>query len=143
MFQCIWCQKTLPDTVKTKDHLKPRCCGGSNSADNIRLACGSCNVNRGVLPDFFKNGVYLRKKIQNWVTKHPEAVKLPHYLVVIILRYNRRAVEIKRHLADWQAVEIDRLGHSPSAAIRFRWEFSCDVECMRAPSTRRLTGTPG
>ena len=33
--------------LMTLDHLKPRSKGGSNSVDNLRPCCNSCNVNKG------------------------------------------------------------------------------------------------
>lgn len=44
---CWWCECSLPPDKLTLDHLKPRSKGGSNSLENLRLACVSCNQSRG------------------------------------------------------------------------------------------------
>ncbi|WP_373539863.1 HNH endonuclease [Chamaesiphon sp.] len=45
--QCWWCGcKLSPDKI-TLDHLKPQSKGGSNSLENLRLACFHCNNSRG------------------------------------------------------------------------------------------------
>jgi hypothetical protein len=42
--QCVYCEST---TNLTTDHLVPRSRGGDESADNVVLACQSCNASRG------------------------------------------------------------------------------------------------
>ena len=42
--QCVFCRST---TDLTTDHLIPRGRGGDDSADNVVLACQSCNTSRG------------------------------------------------------------------------------------------------
>ena len=51
---CVWCGKTCnPDTPKdhpdhpTREHMIPRVFGGANAFENLRLACLSCNHERG------------------------------------------------------------------------------------------------
>lgn len=44
---CWWCGCHLPSNQLTLDHLKPRSRGGSNSLENLRLACFLCNNSRG------------------------------------------------------------------------------------------------
>jgi 5-methylcytosine-specific restriction endonuclease McrA len=44
---CWWCECCLPPEKLTLDHLKPKSRGGSNSLENLRLACFSCNNSRG------------------------------------------------------------------------------------------------
>lgn len=44
---CWWCKSTLLEKNLTMDHLKPRSKGGSNSLENLRLACRKCNQKRG------------------------------------------------------------------------------------------------
>jgi len=41
---CVYCGST---TDLTTDHLIPKCRGGDDSADNVVLACQTCNVSRG------------------------------------------------------------------------------------------------
>ncbi|PSB03734.1 HNH endonuclease [Merismopedia glauca] len=44
---CWWCRCHLPLHKLTIDHLKPKSKGGSNSSENLRLACFECNNSRG------------------------------------------------------------------------------------------------
>ncbi|NJL78763.1 MAG: HNH endonuclease [Richelia sp. RM2_1_2] len=44
---CWWCRCCLPAQNLTLDHLKPKSRGGSNSLENLRLACFRCNKSRG------------------------------------------------------------------------------------------------
>jgi 5-methylcytosine-specific restriction endonuclease McrA len=45
--RCWWCGRDLPQEQLTLDHLKPTSKGGSNSLENLRLACRECNSSRG------------------------------------------------------------------------------------------------
>jgi len=45
--RCWWCGCDLPEKDLTLDHLKPKSRGGSNSLENLRLSCVSCNRSRG------------------------------------------------------------------------------------------------
>jgi 5-methylcytosine-specific restriction endonuclease McrA len=45
--RCYWCGCTLSREQITLDHLMPRSEGGSNSLENLRLTCFSCNNQRG------------------------------------------------------------------------------------------------
>jgi 5-methylcytosine-specific restriction endonuclease McrA len=45
--RCWWCGCYLPSEKLTIDHLKPKSRGGSNSLENLRLACFKCNNSRG------------------------------------------------------------------------------------------------
>jgi hypothetical protein len=42
---CVYCRAVVRDL--TKDHVIPKCQGGSNAAENIVLACRSCNFAKG------------------------------------------------------------------------------------------------
>ncbi len=44
---CYWCAKRLADDEITLDHLFPKSLGGSNSVENLRITCKSCNQSRG------------------------------------------------------------------------------------------------
>lgn len=44
---CWWCGCYLPPEKRTIDHLFPTSRGGSNSLENLRLACLPCNNSRG------------------------------------------------------------------------------------------------
>ncbi len=43
---CYWCRCDFPAEKLTLDHLKPRSRGGSDSLENLRLACFPCNNSR-------------------------------------------------------------------------------------------------
>jgi 5-methylcytosine-specific restriction endonuclease McrA len=45
--RCWWCGHCLSEKKLTLDHLKPKSRGGSNSLENLRLACFPCNNSRG------------------------------------------------------------------------------------------------
>lgn len=44
---CWWCGQNLPPQQLTFDHLLPKSRGGSNSLENLRLTCFTCNNKRG------------------------------------------------------------------------------------------------
>ncbi|MBD1938499.1 HNH endonuclease [Microcoleus sp. FACHB-68] len=44
---CAWCGKELLEDQLTIDHFTPLSKGGSNSFENLRLACSPCNKWRG------------------------------------------------------------------------------------------------
>lgn len=44
---CWWCRCCLPSEKLTIEHLLPKSKGGSNSLENLRLACFQCNNSRG------------------------------------------------------------------------------------------------
>lgn len=44
---CWWCRCSFSEDKLTLDHLLPRSRGGSNSLENLRLACFPCNKSRG------------------------------------------------------------------------------------------------
>jgi 5-methylcytosine-specific restriction endonuclease McrA len=44
---CWWCRCDFSEDKLTLDHLIPKSRGGSNSLENLRLACFPCNKSRG------------------------------------------------------------------------------------------------
>ncbi|HLP92197.1 MAG TPA: HNH endonuclease [Nostocaceae cyanobacterium] len=44
---CFWCGQCLPKNELTIEHLIPKSRRGSNSLENLRLACLTCNRKRG------------------------------------------------------------------------------------------------
>ncbi|MEH1985657.1 MULTISPECIES: HNH endonuclease [unclassified Nostoc] len=44
---CWWCRQNIPQQKLTIEHLLPKSRGGSNSFENLRLSCFSCNNSRG------------------------------------------------------------------------------------------------
>lgn len=47
---CCWCKKEFPKDQLTLEHLIPRSLKGSNSLENLKLACQPCNRLRGNRP---------------------------------------------------------------------------------------------
>lgn len=45
--KCQYCCKQIPYNVATRDHVLPRCKGGSNCETNIVLSCKKCNLKKG------------------------------------------------------------------------------------------------
>ncbi|HBQ97919.1 MULTISPECIES: HNH endonuclease signature motif containing protein [unclassified Roseofilum] len=45
--RCYWCECILSPEEITLDHLIPKKHGGSNSLENLRITCFSCNNQRG------------------------------------------------------------------------------------------------
>jgi 5-methylcytosine-specific restriction endonuclease McrA len=56
---CWWCGQCLPPEKLTIEHLYPRSRGGSNSKENLRLACIQCNSKRGnsLYPPGWRKGI--------------------------------------------------------------------------------------
>jgi len=44
---CWWCGNSMLIDKLTIEHLRPKSRGGSNSLENLRLACLTCNRSRG------------------------------------------------------------------------------------------------
>lgn len=66
--RCWWCplSRELPAEELTIDHLIPRSKGGSNSLENLRLACRSCNSSRRdslYPPPQFRSCVHIEKVV--------------------------------------------------------------------------------
>ncbi len=57
---CWWCGRDLFREQLTLDHLKPKSQGGSNSLENLRLACFPCNHSRGnsLYPPKIKSNIF-------------------------------------------------------------------------------------
>ncbi|BAY99691.1 HNH endonuclease [Tolypothrix tenuis PCC 7101] len=55
---CWWCGNCMTQDKLTLEHLMPKSLGGTNSLENLRLACFSCNNNRGnsLFPPKWKRG---------------------------------------------------------------------------------------
>lgn len=47
---CYLCKRQLPVWAITLDHVVPLAKGGSHTADNLRVACRSCNSSKGARP---------------------------------------------------------------------------------------------
>jgi 5-methylcytosine-specific restriction endonuclease McrA len=44
---CFYCGRELTEATATFDHYRPRSKGGRATRDNGRLACATCNVEKG------------------------------------------------------------------------------------------------
>jgi 5-methylcytosine-specific restriction endonuclease McrA len=65
---CYWCRCGFTVDKLTLDHLMPRSLGGSNSLENLRLACRPCNSSRGnslYPPPQFRSCIYIEKVVVN------------------------------------------------------------------------------
>jgi hypothetical protein len=47
---CVWCGREPWRTDLTAEHVFPRSRGGRTSAENLTIACRSCNKRRGTRP---------------------------------------------------------------------------------------------
>ncbi|NJL62327.1 MAG: HNH endonuclease [Methylacidiphilales bacterium] len=65
--RCWWCGCYLPSEELTIDHLKPKSKGGSDSLENLRLACFQCNNSRGnsLFPPEKKSKAFSLSSISN------------------------------------------------------------------------------
>jgi 5-methylcytosine-specific restriction endonuclease McrA len=48
--QCHYCKKAIEKDKFSIDHVEPKCCGGSDSIQNLVISHKACNVNKGRLP---------------------------------------------------------------------------------------------
>jgi hypothetical protein len=46
-FTCTYCGRRAPDVVLHVDHIQPWIAGGPTHLDNLRAACGDCNLGKG------------------------------------------------------------------------------------------------
>ncbi len=66
---CCWCCRELKREEITVEHLIPTSLGGSNSFDNLYLACWSCNHSRGnhLLPPKYSVQSIGYQKLLEWL----------------------------------------------------------------------------
>lgn len=66
---CFYCQKPITFEESTRDHFIPKIRGGSNRKDNIVLACGPCNRDKGGETDLdkirFRNSAAIDTSVSN------------------------------------------------------------------------------
>jgi 5-methylcytosine-specific restriction endonuclease McrA len=48
--QCYYCRKAIGRDEFSLDHIEPKCCGGSDSIQNLAICHKACNINKGRLP---------------------------------------------------------------------------------------------
>lgn len=88
---CFWCNSA---TKLTKDHIIPRCAGGTLTRNNIVAACLSCNRERGLIADLVSNKI-----------RHPGAKLI------------KREQRLKPLITKWALKEVELLGKSPSLSL--------------------------
>ena len=44
---CCWCKREIPFSFATLEHLLPKGLGGKETKQNFKVACASCNRERG------------------------------------------------------------------------------------------------
>jgi 5-methylcytosine-specific restriction endonuclease McrA len=70
-YRCWLCGTRRSIRTFTLDHVKPRRFNGQDKRSNLKLACGSCNHNRGgavnrlMQPGFYRRDAY--KKFENLI----------------------------------------------------------------------------
>ncbi|HEY5268330.1 MAG TPA: HNH endonuclease signature motif containing protein [Candidatus Saccharimonadales bacterium] len=72
-YPCAYCKKVFIVDMLTIEHIVPLCLGGTNDRDNITLACGPCNQEKGREAWFMKRDLnkkyneqyYSQYRIQN------------------------------------------------------------------------------
>ncbi len=47
-YRCVLCGDVREDGIMPIDHIVPRCFGGTDDDDNLRVLCWSCNQAKGV-----------------------------------------------------------------------------------------------
>lgn len=113
-FRCYWCQRVLPIRLRTRDHLIPRCRGGTGLPGNIRIACYGCNQSRGHVTGFWGRLEALRWRLFCWA-------RLDHADRAAIRRELHEArgqqawhLKLKRR---WVALELIRENRSPTREL--------------------------
>lgn len=103
--------------------MRPKALGGGPGKRNIRFACHACNNERGVLTSHHCYYKFIEDKVKRWKQQHPDAVTLFRWLARVIRRYNKRSIAVKPLYEKWVALELERLGESPSSKIKVVWEI--------------------
>jgi 5-methylcytosine-specific restriction endonuclease McrA len=83
---CVWCGREPWRTDMTAEHVYPRSRGGRSSAENLTIACRSCNRRRGTRPVV----AFVRDQLQDGA--HPRAE-------VLTAALDRLAASDRRDLA--------------------------------------------
>ena len=45
--KCHYCAEETPFLLATRDHRKPKSCGGKEDSENLVMACWVCNMSKG------------------------------------------------------------------------------------------------
>jgi hypothetical protein len=62
---CIWCGFKIPPKDRTVEHYVPLSFGGRSDAGNLRMACYSCNHERGAVTAFIKKCMTRLRKMDS------------------------------------------------------------------------------
>jgi 5-methylcytosine-specific restriction endonuclease McrA len=87
--RCNYCDKELTDKQATLDHIHPACKGGTNSWENLTLACVSCNTKKAD-KTLEQCGMKLLRK--------PEA---PTWSVITALKMTKQETELFKEWIDF------------------------------------------
>lgn len=101
---CFWCDGHF--SKLTRDHIKPSAVGGKTTVDNLVMACGNCNHERGDLVTFHCHLVKIKKGELKVNQK-------------IIDRTNKRQQVILPIREKWVRIETEKCGWSPSSELFF------------------------
>lgn len=61
--RCIWCNRVTNFRRATVDHIVPLAFGGTNSEENLAMACEGCNQERSVVTRWFSTARQLRRRL--------------------------------------------------------------------------------
>lgn len=115
MNNCLWCGKFLNNEIKTREHLIPKCLGGTNSSSNIRYACYDCNQERGMLTAEY----HLYNQVRNGNYKGRSKKRK-----LLKVKMNQRFDRIISLQDKWIMLELSVLGYSPSKTMVFKkWKM--------------------
>jgi hypothetical protein len=114
---CYWCAASLNKTQRTRDHLIPKCQGGSDDSDNIRWACRECNNSRGDLQSFYGVIKQLKDQLPRWKLMTEEQKRIWR---AVHRSATKRMLSMVAFRKEWVDYERHLLGWSPSASLCFR-----------------------
>jgi hypothetical protein len=102
--------------MRTKEHLVPKCLK-KRVLNNIKYACGPCNNERGIIPNFYLGQLKIIKKMES-------LFDFPEKLEKEIEHFNKNAIQMKIWMDKWEEIEISRLGWSSvQSTLYLRWHW--------------------
>src|SRR5262249_41026093 len=114
---CIWCRGEFARPVLTWDHIWPLSLGGPQKGTNLASACRECNQTRARITSAFG----LQKQLQQIVRRGaPRTPRQRTRLLRTIRKFTRSLPAVQELQRQWIALELERLGYSPSAAAVLR-----------------------
>lgn len=112
---CFWCRRDFRPDELTRDHVRPLSVGGPDCPSNIVLACEICNKSRGQLTAHRANGSELVRRLDSGEDSQS--------LRRAIRRHNEDIHRVRSLRRFWVAVELKRLGWSPSEGMWHFWRI--------------------